>query len=66
MAVSSARRARSASRCVRSSVARDGIALRLRVGEFRGLQPDLEPGKAVAAAAQQRAGGQPDAFAATP
>ena len=47
------------------AVARDRFALRLGVGELRRLEPDLEPGKAVAPVAQQRAGGQPDAFADT-
>ena len=37
------------------AVARDGLALRLRVGELRGLEPDLKPGEAIAAPAQQRA-----------
>src|SRR5437879_11663038 len=45
------------------AVARDGVALSLRVGELRGLEPDLQPRKAIAAMAQQRAGGKPDALA---
>ena len=47
------------------AVARDGVALGLRVGELRGLQPDLQPCKAIPAMAQQRAGGEPDALAGT-
>jgi len=39
------------------AVARDGIALRLGIGQLRGLQPDLKPGKAVPPVAQQGAGG---------
>ena len=45
------------------AVACDGVALRLRVGEFRRLQPDLEANKAFAPVAQQGAGRERDALA---
>ncbi len=45
------------------AIARDGVALGLGVGKLRGLQPDFQPGKAIPAMAQQRAGGKPDALA---
>ena len=43
------------------AAARDGLALRLGIGEFRSLQPNFEAGEAIAPAKHQRTGaiGQP-------